>query len=316
MSEYSGSREAVTAALMDLAEKDPKIVFVSADSVKAARATAFTEKYPKRYFEAGIAEQSALAMAAGLAACGLKPYVITYGGFITMRACEQLRTFIAYPGLDVKLIGLNGGLIGGEREGVTHQALEDLTIVRSFPGVTLLAPADGAECYQATLALARTKGPAYMRVGSGREHEVFPKDIGFEIGKIRIVKEYGRDVALFANGFIFDRVLKAADQLKAEGINATVVEVATLKPVDVAGIAEVLEDCGAAVSIEDHTVIGALGSLIAEVASENRPTPLVRLGLQDVFPESGPADALADKYGLSAHTIVDAARTVLKKKKP
>jgi transketolase len=315
MSEYSGSREAVTAALMESAAKDPKIVFVSADSVKAARATAFVERYPERYFEAGIAEQSALAMAAGLASCGLKPYVITYGGFITMRACEQFRTFIAYPGLDVKLIGLNGGLIGGEREGVTHQALEDLAIVRSFPGVTLLAPADGAECYKATMALAMTTGPAYMRVGSGREHEVFPKNIDFEIGKIRIVKEYGRDVALFANGFIFDRVLKAADRLKAEGVNVTVAEVASLKPVDVEGIVGILKACGAAVTIEDHMVIGALGSLIAEVAAENCPTPLVRLGIQDVFPESGPADELADKYGLSEQDIVADAKKALKRKR-
>jgi transketolase len=314
MSEYKGSREAVIAAFMELAEKDSRIVLVSADSVKAARATTFVEKYPRRYFEAGIAEQTAVAMAAGLAACGLKPYVITYGGFITMRACEQVRTFVAYPNLDVKLVGLNGGLIGGEREGVTHQALEDLAIMRSIPGVTVLSPADSAECYHATLALGKTKGPAYLRVGSGREHDVFPKSIGFEIGKIRIVKEYGKDVALFASGFIFDRVLNAADLLKVEGVNATVVEVASLKPIDTGEIVKILEACGAAVTIEDHTIIGALGSLIAEVASEHHPTPLVRLGIQDVFPESGPADALADKYGLSVQDIVLAAKRVIQKK--
>ena len=183
---------------MELAEKDSKIVFVSADSVKAARATAFVEKYPRRYFEAGISEQSALAMAAGLAACGLKPYVITYGGFITMRACEQLRTFIAYPRLDVKLVGLNGGLIGGEREGVTHQALEDLTIVRSLPGVTLLAPAGrGGMLSRDHGARDDKRARGICEWEAAREHEVFPKDIGFEIGKIRIVKEYGKDVAFF-----------------------------------------------------------------------------------------------------------------------
>jgi len=300
---------------MELAEKDPKIVFVSADSVKAARATVFVEKYPDRYFEAGIAEQGAVALAAGLASCGLKPYLITYGGFITMRACEQVRTFVAYTDLDVKLVGLNGGLIGGEREGVTHQSLEDLAIMRSIPGMTVVSPADGAEAYAATKAVSRMKGPAYIRVGSGKEHDVFPPGIDFELGKVRIMKKHGNDVALFAHGFIMDRVVKAADELSAAGVKATIAEVATLKPVDVAGIAAGLEECGAAVAVEDHTVIGALGSLVAEVGAEHCPTPLVRVGIQDVFPESGPADALADAYGLSVADIVAAAKRALSLKR-
>ena len=315
MTTFKGSREAVVACLMELAEKDPNIVFVSADSVKAARATVFAEKYPDRYFEAGIAEQSAVAIAAGLASCGLKPWVITYGGFITMRACEQVRTFVAYPNLDVKFVGLNGGLIGGEREGVTHQALEDLAIMRNIPGMTVVSPADGSEAYAAAKAVAKVNGPAYIRVGSGKEHDVFPIDIDFELGKIRIVKKYGSDVAIFVHGFVMDRAIKAADQLKAAGINATVAEVATLKPADTEGIVAVLKDCGTAVSVEDHTVIGALGSLIAETAADQCPTPLIRIGLQDVFPESGPADDLADAYGLSVADIVKAAEQAIGKKR-
>ncbi|MFA6507562.1 MAG: transketolase C-terminal domain-containing protein [Treponemataceae bacterium] len=315
MTTFKGSREAVVACMMDLAETDPKIVFVSADSVKAARATAFVEKYPKRYFEAGIAEQTAVAIAAGLATCGLKPYLITYGGFITMRACEQVRTFVAYPHLDVKFVGLNGGLIGGEREGVTHQSLEDLAIMRSIPGMTVVSPADGNETYFATKAVSRIKGPAYIRVGSGKEHDIFPSDIGFELGKIRIVKKYGSDVALFTHGFIMDRVIKAAEELNAAGVKATVAEVATLKPVDVDGIVAVLKDCETAVSVEDHTVIGALGSLIAETSADHYPVSLIRVGLQDVFPESGPADALADAYGLSVADIVAAGKKAAAKKR-
>ena len=315
MTTFKGSREAVVACLMELAEKDPNIVFVSADSVKAARATVFAEKYPDRYFEAGIAEQSAVAIAAGLASCGLKPWVITYGGFITMRACEQVRTFVAYPNLDVKFVGLNGGLIGGEREGVTHQALEDLAIMRNIPGMTVVSPADGSEAYAAAKAVAKVNGPAYIRVGSGKEHDVFPFDIDFELGKIRIVRKYGSDVAIFVHGFVMDRAIKAADQLKAAGINATVAEVATLKPADTEGIVAVLKDCGTAVSVEDHTVIGALGSLIAETAADQCPTPLIRIGLQDVFPESGPADDLADAYGLSVADIVKAAEQAIGKKR-
>ena len=181
--------------------------------------------------------------------------------------------------------------------------------------MTVVSPADGAEAYAAAKSVSMVKGPAYIRVGSGKEHDVFPAGIGFELGKIRVVKKYGSDVALFAHGFIMDRVLKAAEELSAAGVKATVAEVATLKPADVEGIAALLKDCKAAVSVEDHTVLGALGSLIAEVSAENCPTPLVRVGIQDVFPESGPADALADAYGLAASDIVAAAKKSLAKKR-
>jgi len=314
MKSFKGSREAVVAALIELAEVDSRVVFVSADSVKAARATDFVEKFPDRYFEAGIAEQNGVAIAAGLASCGLKPYLITYGGFITMRACEQVRTFCSYTGLDVTLVGLNGGMIGGEREGVTHQSIEDIGIVRTIPGITVIEPADGSEAYLLTKAAATCKGPVYIRVGSGREPDVFPVDIGIELGKIRKVKEYGTDVALFSSGFILDRVLMAAELLKAEGINASVINVHTLKPLDVEGIVELLATCKAAVTVEDHNIIGGLGSAVAETASDNCPTPIVRLGIEDVFPESGPANTLADKYGLSALNIAAAAKRAIAKK--
>ncbi len=310
MSEYKGSREAFVAAMTDLADKDPRVVFVSADSLKAARATNFAEKYPDRYFEAGIAEQNAVAMAAGLAACGLKPYVVTYGGFITMRACEQLRTFCAYTDLDVTFGGLNGGMIGGEREGVTHQALEDIGIVRTIPGVKVFAPADAAETYALAKAAGSLKGPVYFRLGSGREPDVFSPGTEVELGKLRKVLDYGNDVLLLSSGFVLDRVLKAAELLKAGGIGASVVEVHSLKPLDADGVVRELERCQVAVTIEDHTVIGGLGSAIAELAAERCPCRIQRLGIQDVFPESGPANTLADKYGLSPQAIADTARAL------
>jgi transketolase len=315
MKAYKGTREAFVAGLMELAEQNPRVVLVSADSVKAARVTPFVERYPDRYFEAGIAEQNAVGMAAGLASCGLMPFVATYGGFITMRACEQLRTFVAYPELNVKFVGLNAGLIGGEREGVTHQFFEDLGIVRSIPGITIVAPADGAEVFQATKAIARINGPSYLRIGSGREPDVFDDDIAIEIGKIRIIKQYGTDAVIFANGFILNRVLKAAECLAKEGVKTTVAEVHTLKPVDVAGIVALLEQCRAAITVEDHNIIGGLGSMIAEVSAEHRPTPLLRLGLRDVFPQSGPADVLADHYHLSVQDIIAGVKQIRAKKK-
>jgi len=311
MMEFKGSREAFVAALVELAEKDPRVVFISADSLKAARATAFADRFPDRYFEAGLAEQNAVAIAAGLAACGLKPYVITYGGFITMRACEQVRTFCAYPALDVTFAGLNGGLIGGEREGVTHQSIEDVGIMRTIPGITVFEPADAAETYALAKAAAGIKGPVYFRLGSGREPDVFLAGIDVEVGKLRKVRDYGADVALISTGFVLDRVIGAAEILKIEGIGAVVASVHAVKPLDAEGIVGLLSACKAAVTVEDHNVVGGLGSAVAELAADRCPTRIARLGIQDRFPESGPASELADKYGLSAASIADAARKLV-----
>ncbi|MGX8688350.1 MAG: transketolase family protein, partial [bacterium] len=176
------TREAAMLAIQELARKDDKIVIVSPDSVAAARATKFREEFPDRVIEVGIAEQDAVDIAAGLATTGMKPVVVTYAGFLTMRACEMIRTFIAYPGLNVKLIGLNGGMLGGEREGVTHQFYEDVGILRSMPGVSIITPADGQQAYLAAKAMMELEGPCYLRLGSGREPEVFSDGTPFTFG--------------------------------------------------------------------------------------------------------------------------------------
>jgi len=182
------TREAAIRALIEMAEQDERIVIVSPDSLLASRAVPFLERFPHRFIEVGIAEQNAVLVAAGLATTGMKPVVISYAGFLTMRAFEQIRTFVAYPGLDVKFIGLNGGMLGGEREGVTHQFYEDVGILRSMPGVSVITPADAGQAYKAAKAMLLRTGPCYLRLGSGREPEVFPDDTPFEFGKIRIVK--------------------------------------------------------------------------------------------------------------------------------
>ena len=315
MSNYNGSREAYAAAMMQLAEEDTRYVAISPDSMKAMRMVGFAEKYPKRFFELGIAEQNAVAVAAGMAACGLVPFVSTYSGFITMRACEQVRTFVAYPRLNVKMIGANGGIFGGEREGVTHQFFEDLGILRSIPEMTIVVPSDASQVFAGTLAIAKYDGPAFLRVASGREHVIFDKEIPtFELGKARKIVEYGRDVALMTCGFILSRVLKAAEVLKEQGIKATVLEVHTLKPLDSEAVAAVAVGCGAVVTVEDHNVIGGLGSAVAEVIAEQTPASLVRVGLQDVFPESGAAEALLDEYGMGVDDIVQAAKKAMAKR--
>ena len=306
------TREAAMLAIQELARKDDKIVIVAPDSVAAARATKFREEFPDRVIEVGIAEQDAVDIAAGLATTGMKPVVVTYAGFLTMRACEMIRTFIAYPGLNVKLIGLNGGMLGGEREGVTHQFYEDVGILRSMPGVSIITPADGQQAYLAAKAMMELEGPCYLRLGSGREPEVFSDGTPFTFGKVREVKSYGNDVAIFACGFIMDRAIAALEELHASGINGTLVDVSTIKPVDSEGVAAVLTRCGCAVTVEDHNIYGGLGDAVSEVACRLAPCRVLRVGLHDKYPRSGKAAELLDAYGLSVKDIAAAAQQAMK----
>lgn len=306
------TRVAAMQAIQEAARQDDKIVIISPDAVAAARATAFREEFPDRVIEVGIAEQDAVDIAAGLATTGMKPIVVSYAGFLTMRACEMIRTFVAYPGLNVKFIGLNGGMLGGEREGVTHQFYEDIGILRSMPGVKIICPADAQQTYLAAQAMLRTEGPCYLRLGSGREPEVFEEGTPFEFGKIREVKRYGDDVAVFATGFIMNRAITAVEQLHNEGIAATLVDVSTVKPMDSKGVAEVLRRCGCAVAVEDHNFFGGMSSAICEVACHFCPCKVRRLGLRDIYPRSGTADDLLNAYGLSVQDIIDAAKDAMK----
>lgn len=298
-----------------LAEKDDKIMLVCADSLLAMRATDFVEKYPEQYVEIGIAEQNAAATSAGLALEGLTPFFATYAGFITMRACEQIRSFIAYPNLNVKLAGVNGGIAGGEREGTTHQFFEDIGIMRTIPNMTILVPADADQARQATIAAASIPGPVYIRLGSGRDPVVFEKDSPFVPGKINILQQNGNDVALFGNGILLPRLIQASEILAKKGIGVTLVEVHTVKPLDEEGVTNVLKNCGAAVTAEDHTIIGGLGSAIMETAAENIPVPIARIGLRDKFPGSGLPQELLDHYDMRVDDIVSAAENTIARKR-
>jgi len=306
------TREAVVSSLTEAAERDEKIVVVSSDSVLAGRLTPFLEKYPNRIIEAGIAEQSAVNIAAGLATTGMKPVVVSYAGFLTMRACEMIRTFIAYPGLNVKFVGLNGGMLGGEREGVTHQFYEDLGILRSMPGVKIITPADAGQAYKAAAAMLEIEGPVYLRLGSGREPEVFPGNTPFEFGKIREVLNYGEDVAVFASGFIMNRAIAAIEQLKSEGIGGILADVSTLKPMDKEGVVSILRRTNCAVAVEDHNFYGGMSSAICEIACHYHPCRIIRLGLRDLYPRSGHPEDLLDTYGLSVQDIVAGAKEARK----
>jgi len=304
------TRVAFIESLIDLAAEDTKLVLVCADSTNVIKADMFAEKYPDRLFDVGIAEQNAVALSAGLASCGLTPFVVTYAGFITMRACEQLRTFVAYPSLNVKFVGANGGIFGGEREGVTHQFFEDLGIVRTISGITIVVPADASQVRLATKAVAECQGPVYLRIGNGRDPVVHEPPLDFELGKVRKVKSYGNDVAIFSTGSILRRALEAADLLKQDGLKVVVIEVHTLKPLDISGIVEALREAKAAVTVEDHNIIGGLGSAITEVSAEYAFIPILRIGLRDIFPESGPGQELWDRYQMGVADIMKAAKKV------
>ncbi len=300
--------------LETLAEKDDKVMLVCADSLLAMRATEFVEKYPDQYVEIGIAEQNAAATSAGLALEGMIPFFATYAGFITMRACEQIRTFIAYPNLNVKLAGVNGGIAGGEREGTTHQFFEDIGILRTIPNMTILVPADADQARQACIAAASIPGPVYIRLGSGRDPVVFEKDTPFVPFKINVLQENGTDIALFGNGILLPRLMEASEILASKGIGVTLVEVHTVKPLDMEGVTAVLKKCGAAVTAEDHTIMGGLGSAIMETAAENCPVPIARIGLRDTFPGSGLPQELLDYYEMSVDDIIRAAEATIARK--
>ncbi len=313
MSALQSTRIAAIEAIDSLMEQNPRIVLVFADSVKVFRATELVKKYPHRCFDVGIAEQNAVTVAAGMASSGLIPFVATYAGFLTMRACEQIRTFVAYPKLPVIFLGANGGIAGGEREGVTHQFIEDLGIARILPSLSVVSPADAYETHQAVLRAVEQQGPVYIRIGSGRDPVFFEQPYPFEWGKAHVILEQNpEDAVIFATGgFMLHRCKQAVKLLNKEGFRISLLNIHTLKPLDTATVGRFLQRAKAAVTVEDHTVIGGLGSAIAEAASELYPVPLVRLGLQDTFAESGEPESLLDAYGMSVTNINESVKKVV-----
>lgn len=297
-----GTREAFAQAISDMAASDDRIMFVSPDSCKAMRAVDFADQYPKSYVEVGIAEQGAVGTAAGLASCGEIPFVGSYAGFLTMRACEQMRTFVGYPDLNVKFVGVNTGVMGGEREGVTHQFYEDLAIVSSIPNFTIFTPCDPGQTYWAVKKAAEIEGPVYVRAGSGREADVLDRDTEFSSDGIRVIKDYGNDVLLLSCGFILDRVLKAAEILREKGVNVKVADVNILYPEDTSAVVAQIKEAKRIVTVEDHNINGGLGGYISRLVVENDPKHVKRIALT-TFGESGPAAELADAYGFAPEDI-------------
>jgi transketolase len=311
MAQLTETRFAYGEALLELGHRRSDVVVLDADLYRSTRTVLFRDAFPERFVDIGISEADMVSTAAGMAATGLIPYCNSFAMFITGICYMPIRTQIAYPSLPVKLVGSSAGLTQGP-DGASHQSLEDISLMRSLPHMVVVSPADDLETRQATWAIADWPGPVYMRLGRYPVPRLLDEGYRFEIGKARIVRE-GSDVALFATGHMLWKALDAADLLAKERIEARVINVSTIKPLDEAVVREAAGRVALLVSVEEHSIIGGLGSAIAECISGIAGTPkLLRLGVRDEFGESGLADELLDLHRLTGPRIAEDVRNTLR----
>ena len=313
MGKLIATREAYGKALAELGKENPNIVVLDADLTKSTKTADFGKLFPGRLFNMGVAEQNMMGTAAGLAAAGKIPFASSFAIFATGRAFEQIRNSIAYTKLNVKIAATHAGVTVGE-DGGSHQSVEDIALMRSLPNMTIFVPADAAETAGAVRAAADMKGPVYIRLGRSGVPGLHGDDFAFEPGKILVMRD-GSDVTIVAAGIMVAMALEAAEMLAAGGISAGVLNIHTIKPLDVESLVKAARETGAVVTAEEHSVIGGLGGAVAEVLGENYPVPVKRLGIPDVFGESGDPGALLEKYKLTPAGIVEAVKAVLKMKR-
>ncbi len=306
---YKQCRDAFGEVLVELGEQYPNLVVLDADISSSTRTGAFAKKFPERAFNFGVAEQNMMGIAAGLATVGFMPFVCTYAVFASMRACEQFRTMIAYPRLNVKVIATHGGIEVGW-DGVTHQGVEDIAIMRAIPNTTVVAPADAVATKALVKKAAKHEGPLYMRMGRNPVPIVYNESQEFEIGKGIVLRE-GSDVTIVAIGVMLSLALEAAERLEGQGISATVIDMHTIKPLDKDLLAKWAIRTGAIVTVEDHNIFGGLGGAVAEAVTELHPVPVIRVGLPDTFAESGAPEELFKKYGMFVDHIIKAVEKAL-----
>lgn len=302
------TRAAYGEALAELGAVNDKVVVLDADLSCATMTVTFKKAFPDRHFNAGIAEANMVNMAAGMSTMGLIPFCSTFAVFGAGRAYEQVRNSIAYPHLNVKLAMTHAGLSVGE-DGGSHQAIEDLALMRVIPGMTVLCPADAKETRKAVFAAAEMDGPVYIRLAR-LATPVFEEDYPFEIGKANVLRE-GGDVAVFATGLMVTEALEAAKLLEAQGIHAAVINIHTIKPIDAARVTEYAQKCGKVVTVEEHSVIGGLGDAVADVLMGKVDCRFKKIGIQDCFGQSGKAKDVLKEYGLTAPQIAESIKEVL-----
>ncbi|MDD3626445.1 MAG: transketolase family protein [bacterium] len=308
------TRHGYGEALVELGKEDERIYVLGADLTSSTSADLFQKAFPERFVEIGIAEQNMLNVAAGLALEGKIPFVSTYGVFVAGRAWDQIRTTICYGNINVKIGGAHGGISVGP-DGATHQALEEITIMRVIPNMQVVVPCDYWETFKATKYIAqKINGPSYIRFGREAVPIITEKDTPFEYGKAQTFRE-GKDVAIIACGMMVYWALEAAKELKKEGIDVMVVNNHTIKPIDKDGIIAAAKKTGAVVTAEEHQILGGLGGAVAEVLGQNYPVPMRIVGVQDRFGESGDPWELLEEFGLTTKYLVKAAKDVIKMKK-
>lgn len=295
------TRESYGKTLLELGAEMPNLVVLDADLAGSTKTGVFGKAYPDRHFDCGIAEGNMMSIAAGLAAAGMVPFASSFAMFAAGRAYEQVRNSIGYPHLNVKIGATHAGITVGE-DGASHQCLEDLALMREIPGMVVMCPADDTEARKAVRAAVKHDGPVYIRFGRAAVPVVFDEDYDFQIGKGSVIRE-GKDVSIIANGLCVASAIEAAEMLAKDGIDAEVVNICTIKPLDEDLIVKTASKTGKVVTAEEHSIIGALGSAVAECLSEKCPTKMYRIGVRDVFGESASADVLLHKYMLDGEGV-------------
>ena len=305
------TRESYGNALAECGAEFPNLVVLDADLAGATKTGVFLKAFPDRHIDCGIAECNMTGIAAGLATCGKIPFISSFAMFAAGRNFEQVRNSIGYPHLNVKIGATHAGITVGE-DGATHQCNEDVALMRTIPGMTVIVPSDDVEAKAAVRAANEMEGPVYLRFGRAAVPVINDKpDYKFEIGKGVLLRE-GTDVTIIASGITVSSALDAAEMLAADGISAEVINIHTIKPLDEELVLASAKKTGKVVTAEEHTVIGGLGSAVCDCLSEKHPTPVLRIGMQDTFGESGPANALVEKYGLDGKGIYEKAKGFVK----
>lgn len=313
MPEEASLREAYGKTLVELGRANPDIVVLDADLCPATMTQYFMKEFPERFFDCGIAEQNMVGIAAGLAASGKIPFASTFAVFVPGRCFDQIRMSVAQPGLDVKLVTTHSGISVGE-DGTSHQAIEDLSLICSLPGFTVIVPADAIETVQAVKAAASNPGPFYIRLGRPKLPLVYTDKYHFELGKAVTLRP-GADVTVIAIGLMVAPALETAEELTKEGINCRVLNMPTLKPVDEAAIIKAADETCAIVTAEEHLEHGGLGNTVARVVAKHQPVPMEFVAIKDTYAKSGKSAELLERYGLTAKDIAQAVRAVIKRKR-
>lgn len=308
--EKKATRDGFGEAIVEVGEKNPNVYVVDIDIGKSCKTGAFRKEVPEQYLNVGIAEQNGAGVAAGLATCGKIPFVVTYAAFGSMRICEMIRQEICYPNLNVKIACSHGGVTPAN-DGASHQAIEDMGILRTLPNMTVIMPADYYAAKSLVKAAAEHYGPVYLRFTRDAIPIIYDENATFEIGKANLLLD-GKDVALIANGDTVRLALEAAEQLKAEGISARVLDMHTIKPLDTEAVQDCIDSIGKIITVEDHNILNGLGSAVADVVAESGKATLRRIGIQDQYGQSAPYERLLEMNGITAENIAATARELLK----